>query len=199
MFKVLQICNKAPFPANDGSSIAIYNMARGLIENKVELTLLTINTKKHFKPDDGVPVDFKTNSNYVSIYRNTNTSFWGALLNLFSPKSYFVSRFYFKKFEDKLIDLLKTQQFDLIQLEGLFMAVYINTIKKHSKAKITLRAHNVEHFIWDRHIQNENSWLKKTYLSLQNKRLKRFEIDVLSKVDAVVPITETDGDRKSVV
>ena len=194
MFKVLQICNKAPFPANDGSSIAIYNMARGLIENKVDLTLLTINTKKHFKPDSGIPEDFKIKSNYISIYRNTNTGIWGAFFNLFSSQSYFVSRFYFKKFENRLIELLQTQQFDIIQLEGLFMAVYINTIKKHSKAKITLRAHNVEHFIWDRHIQNETSWIKSAYLSLQNKRLKHFEIKVLQNVDAVIPITETDGE-----
>lgn len=194
MFKVLQICNKAPFPANDGSSIAIYNMARGLIENKVDLTLLTINTKKHFKPDYGVPVDFKKKSNYISIYRNTNTSIWGALFNLFSSQSYFVSRFYFKKFENRLIDILKTQEFDIIQLEGLFMGVYINTIKKYSQAIITLRAHNVEHFIWDRHIQNEKSLIKKIYLSLQNKRLKRFEIEVLRKVNAVIPITVTDGE-----
>jgi hypothetical protein len=48
VFKILQISNKAPYPANDGSSIAIFNMAKGLIENNVELHLLTINTKKHF-------------------------------------------------------------------------------------------------------------------------------------------------------
>lgn len=45
VFKILQISNKAPYPANDGSSIAIFNMAKGLIENNVELHLLTINTK----------------------------------------------------------------------------------------------------------------------------------------------------------
>ena len=96
MLRVLQICNKAPYPSNDGSSIAIYNMAQGLIENGVKLHLLTINTKKHFKPDNEVPVSFKENSNYFSVFQNTDTSVFGALLNLFSTKSYFVSRFYFK-------------------------------------------------------------------------------------------------------
>ena len=69
MFKILQISNKAPYPSNDGSSIAIFNMAKGLIENNVELHLLTINTKKHFKPDDEVPIDFKIKSNYKSVYK----------------------------------------------------------------------------------------------------------------------------------
>ena len=192
MFKILQISNKAPFPANDGSSIAIYNMAKGLIENGVELHLLTINTKKHFKPDSEVPETFKKGANYASVYRNTNTSIPGAFLNLFSSQSYFVSRFYFVEFETKLIKKLKQTTFDIIQLEGLFMGVYIDTIKKYSEAKIVLRAHNIEHFIWKRHISNEKSAARKFYLSIQNRRLRKFELKVLSKIDAVVPITKTD-------
>ena len=46
--KILQLCNKAPFPTNDGSSIAIANLALGLADNGIELYLLAINTKKHF-------------------------------------------------------------------------------------------------------------------------------------------------------
>jgi len=194
VLRILQLCNKAPFPANDGSSIAIYNMAKGLIDNNVELYLLTINTKKHFKPDENVPDEFKIKSNYTSIYRNTNTSIAGAFLNLFSGQSYFVSRFYFKYFEERLTGILKNNTFDIIQVEGLFMGVYLKTIKKYSKAKIILRAHNVEHFIWERHIANEKNIFKKSYLALQNKKLKKFEIKLLSKVDAIIPITEVDRD-----
>jgi glycosyltransferase involved in cell wall biosynthesis len=192
VLKVLQLCNKAPYPANDGSSIAIYNMAKGLIDNDVQLHLLTINTKKHFKADDQVPAEFRKKSHYASVFKNTNTSASGALLNLFSPESYFVSRFYFKEFEQKLITTLKNNSFDIIQLEGLFMGVYLKAIRKYSTAKVVLRAHNIEHFIWNRHILNEKNRLKKTYLALQNKRLKKFELKVLATVDAIVPITEVD-------
>lgn len=192
MIKVLQICNKAPYPANDGSSIAIYNMAKGLLQNDVELHLLTINTKKHFKEDGLVPSDFKTRSHYLSVYRNTDTSAAGALLNLFSSNSYFVSRFYFKEFEDALVSKLKQTPFDVIQLEGLFMGVYINVIRKNTKAKIVLRAHNVEHLIWERHIANETNSIKRFYLNLQNKRLKKFEEAVFKKVDAIISITDAD-------
>ncbi len=192
MFKILQISNKAPYPANDGSSIAIFNMAKGLIENNVELHLLTINTKKHFKPDDEVPIEFKIKSNYNSVYKNTNTSFFGAFFNLFSSRSYFISRFYFKAYKNKLIEVLKSNNFDFIQIEGLFMAIYIDVIRKNSKVKIILRAHNIEHYIWNRHKQIESNYFKLKYLSLQNKRLKDFEIKMLSKVDALVPITKID-------
>jgi glycosyltransferase involved in cell wall biosynthesis len=192
VLRILQICNKAPYPANDGSSIAIYNMAQGLIDNGVTLHLLTINTKKHFKPDEEVPSEFKKNSNYNSVYQNTDTNIFGALSNLFSSSSYFVSRFYFDDFKNKLIDVLSNNTFDIIQLEGVFMAVYIDTIKKYSKAKIVLRAHNVENKIWERHLTNSKKNIVNFYLSLQNDRLKKFELEVLKKVDAIVPITDHD-------
>jgi polysaccharide biosynthesis protein PslH len=192
MLKILQLCNKAPFPANDGSSIAIYNMAKGLVVNNVELHLLTINTKKHFKPDDLVPADFKEKTHYQSIFQNTNTSLWGAFFNLFSTQSYFVSRFHFKEFELALRKKLQETKFDIIQLEGLFMCAYSDVIKENSTAKIVLRAHNIEHFIWNRHIVNERLKLRKLYLKIQNKRLKKFELQSIAKLDAIVPITKID-------
>ena len=193
MLKILQICNKAPFPADDGSSIAIYNMAQGLIANDVKLRVLAINTKKHFKPDSGVDPAFRSASAYSSVFRNTDISWFGAFCNMFSSQSYFVTRFYFRAFEKQLIELIEAENFDIVQLEGLFMGVYIDTIRKHSRAKVVLRAHNIEHYIWKRHISNKTNWFTRVYLSLQNSRLKKFELRVFSKLDAVVPISETDA------
>ncbi len=190
--KILQICNKAPYPANDGSSIAIYNMATGLVAAGAEVHLLTINTKKHFKSDKDVPLELKNKTNYKSVFKNTNTSALGALLNLFTAKSYFISRFYFKEFETELINKLKESTFDIVQLEGLFMAEYISAIKAHSKAKVVLRAHNIEYLIWERHLLIEKSLITKFYLNIQKERLKIFELATFKKVDAVVTITAAD-------
>lgn len=168
-------------------------MAKGMIENGVQLHLVTINTKKHFKPDEAVPADFKSHSHYLSVFRNTNTSLAGAFFNLFSSRSYFESRFHFSDFEAKLEPILREHTFDIIQIEGLFMGSYIPFIKKYSKAKIVLRAHNIEHYIWNRHIATESSVFRKAYLVLQNRRLKKFELSVFNTVDAVVTITPTDA------
>jgi polysaccharide biosynthesis protein PslH len=190
--RLLQICNKAPYPPNDGSSIAIYNMGTGFIANAVELHVLTINTKKHFKPDEMVPEEYRTKAHYRSVYENTDVSVSGALKNLFSADSYFVSRFHFRNFENALIDSLRSGTFDIIHLEGLFVATYIPLIKKHTTAKIVLRAHNVEYLIWERHLKNETSAFKKWYLGIQTKRLKKFELQVLNELDAIVTITDYD-------
>lgn len=195
--RILQLSNKAPYPANDGSSIAIYNLAEGLADNQVELHLLTINTKKHFKPDEQVPGAFKEKTHYSSVYQNTDTSLPGALVNLFSSQSYFVSRFFFKAFEERLIAKLREQPFDIVQLEGVFLATYIPLIRQHSNAKIVIRAHNLEHQIWERHLDSEKNLLKKYYLQLQNKRLRHFELEAFAKADAIVTIT--DEDKKNIL
>jgi glycosyltransferase involved in cell wall biosynthesis len=190
--KILQISNKAPYPPNDGSSVAVYNIAKGFIDNGAELNLITINTKKHFKSYNLVPEEFRQKSNYKSIFKDTGVSFFGLILNLFSNESYFVSRFFFKEFESELVKCLINNQFDIIHIEGIFMAPYIPVIKKYSNAKIAIRTHNAEHIIWERHIKNESNFIKKIYLQLQNKRLKKTEIDFLNKADAIVTITESD-------
>ncbi len=190
--RILQLTNKPPAPPNDGSSIAMYNMAQGFIDNGVDLTLLTINTKKHFKPDNAVDAVFKEKSHYRSVYRDTDVSITGALMNLFSDRSYFASRFYFKEFEETLISVLKEKEFDIVQLESIFMGEYIPVIRKHSKAKISVRTHNIEHMIWSRMIGNQKNPAKKKYLSIQNTRLKLFEYTVLKSADAIIPITTVD-------
>lgn len=192
MLKILQIANKAPFPPTDGGAIAVYNMAKGLLQNGAELHLVAINTTKHFKPDKEVPAEFKRETHYLTVPKNTNTTLFGAFLNLFSSKSYFASRFCFREMEEALVKKLKETNFDIVQLEGLFVGCYIDLIRKHSKARIILRAHNVETTIWQRHIANEKSFIKKAYLGLQCRRLEAFEKAVLEKVDAVVSITDID-------
>jgi len=190
--RILQISNKAPYPPNDGSSIAVYNMAKGFIQNEALFHLITINTKKHFKSDALVPDDFKKKSNYTSVYKNTGVKPIGAFLNLFTNESYFVSRFIFNEFKNELIHCLTKNEFDIVQIEGIFMAPYIPLIRKHSNAKITIRTHNAEHVIWNRLIENEENKLKKHYLQIQNKRLKTTELELLQLADAIIPITETD-------
>jgi glycosyltransferase involved in cell wall biosynthesis len=191
--RILVLCNKAPFPPNDGSSIAIFNMVKGLQETGVDLHLFSLNTKKHFKSDSEVTQGLPKEIMYQSFYINTTPTLFGAFLNLFSDQSYFVSRFFDSNFQKQLELKLTETDFDIVQLEGLFMATYIPLIRRYSKAKIVLRAHNIENLIWDRHIKMSKSWFQKIYLGIQSKRLRKFEHEIFRSVDAIVPISDADA------
>ena len=190
--RILQICNKVPYPPDDGSSIAIYNISKGFIENDVALTLLSLNTRKHYKDPQLLKEAFEDSLDFRSVEVDTDIKLIPAFLNLFSKESYHVSRFIQRDFEELLITVLKEKSFDIVHIEGLFMAPYLPLIRKHSEAKVTLRAHNVEHQIWERMCQTEKNPLKRAYLKLLTRRLKNYELEVLNAFDAVIPITPVD-------
>lgn len=192
--KILLITNKAPYPLNDGASIAIFNMAKGLVDNNAEVHLLSINTKKHYSPDDRIPKDFAKSTHYQSVYHDTDVSITGAISNLLTQESYFVSRFHFKDFENALREKLIKIDFDIVQIEGVFMASYLSLIRKNSKAKVVLRAHNIEYIIWERYLKASKNLAKNIFINIHQKRLKKFEMTAFKQVDAVIPITDVDAD-----
>ncbi|MFW6290554.1 MAG: glycosyltransferase family 4 protein, partial [Mariniphaga sp.] len=83
------------------------------------------------------------------------------------------------------------QNFDIVQLEGLYVCPYIPVIRKYSNAKIVYRAHNIEHEIWER-TAALSSGFRKFYLNILAKRIKTFEKKFINEYDLLVPITERD-------
>lgn len=188
--KILQFCKKIPIPPKDGESIAINQLSETILENNCELTVFSLKTPKHNQSNIE---EQNARIHYVFKFVDTNISYYKMIQNIFfSKKSYIVERFYNQSVKNKLISLLETKQFDIVQLEGLFLGDYVETIKKYSKAKIVLRSHNVEHQIWERLAENY-SGLKKWYLKkIMIPRLKNFEDNIATKVDAIVTISKLD-------
>jgi glycosyltransferase involved in cell wall biosynthesis len=104
-----------------------------------------------------------------------------------------VQRFISKAFEEKLTEILRKEDFDIVQMETLFMAPYLKVIRKQSRAKAVLRAHNIEHLIWKRMTQASRNPLKKCYLNHLYKTLEQYEKSVLNQFDGILPITEKDA------
>lgn len=192
--KILQLCKKMPYPLKDGEAIAVTYLAKALHQLGAEVTLLSMNTTKHY-------VEPETYHNQLDHYQAVHTvgvdnrvNVKDAFLNLFSSASYHIARFVSGDFEQKLIQLLKAEDYDIVQLETLYLAPYVEAIRTHSKAKIVLRSHNVEHEIWKRITKNTSLGAKKLYLQLLSHRLEQFELNNLNTYDLLVAITQRDLD-----
>lgn len=189
--RILQISNKFPFPLKDGAAIAITYLARAFNELGHDVTLLSMNTSKHWFDTGSLPDDFDHYETIHTVFVDNRIRPLPALRNLFSKKSYHIERFDDPVFADKLREILQASDFDVVQLESVYLAPYIPVIRQYSTAVIALRAHNVEYEIWERVAANSNP-LKRWYLEQITPRLKQYEIEHLNKYDMVVGITERD-------
>lgn len=190
--KILQFCNKPPLPAMDGGCIAINNITQGVLKSGHNIKVVAISTPKHPFIKSELPEEYIIKTRFESVFIDTsikNLSFIKALL---LNKSYHIQRFISKELTQKIISILKTEEFDIIQLETIFIAPYIPVIRAYSKAKIVLRTHNIEHRIWERIMLHEKNIAKKIVLKRITHQLKKFEYSTFNVIDGYMAISNKD-------
>ena len=191
--RILLLCNKPPYPASEGGPMAMNSIITGLLEAGHQVKVLAINSEKYNVKESDIPEEYKQKTGIELIDVDLTVKPLNAFLNLFTRKSYHAERFISEEFKKRLAAVLDKEQFDVLQLEVLFMAPYVETIRRHSKAMIVLRAHNVEHKIWERIAKDTKSPLKRWYINHLAKTLKEFELNALETVDGVAAITRKDA------
>lgn len=193
--RILQLYHKFPYPLKDGGSIAVTYLAKAYTALGHEVSLLAMNTSKHWFDLRQLPAAFDHYAAVHTVFVENHIRPLPALANLlFSRKSYHIVRFETREFAQKLADYLKKDSFDVVQLESLFLCPYLPVVRKHApRATVVLRAHNVEHEIWERIADNSNL-LKKTYLELITPRLKAYETVQINECDLVAAISRRDAD-----
>ncbi len=189
---ILQICNKSPYPPKEGGPIAMFNLAEGLLKAGHNVDILAINTNKYFVDIEELPSDYRQKTSFSVVYIDTSVRLFSAFVNIFSSKSYHVQRFDSREMHKRLIEILQRKEFDIIQLETIYIGPYVNTIRKYSDARIVLRAHNIEHLIWERIAAKVKNPLKRFYLSYLAKKLRKYEDQIFNMVDGIACISEID-------
>src|SRR5580704_14594816 len=112
------------------------NLARRVSEPGHGVTVLSLNTRKHYFDPNKLPENIRSIARFVAVDIDTDINPSKALLNLFTSKSYNIERFYSQEFEKKIAEVLFQQPFDMILLEGIYLMQYINVIRENTKAKV---------------------------------------------------------------
>ncbi|MGI4867871.1 MAG: glycosyltransferase family 4 protein [Janthinobacterium lividum] len=209
---VLQVCYRVPYPPHDGGAIGVYEIIRGVSEAGHQVTVLAVNTPKHYQPATALD-HLGPNVRMLTVDVDTRLSPWKALRNLLGTNSswgfgafpYNVERFISREFAARLTELLRTERFDVVHFDGTFVAFYARWLTGEGAAgrvpawpelpPFILRAHNVEYIIWQRLAASEKNPLKRWYLSVLAERLQKFERWMLHGFDAIAAITAEDVAR----
>ena len=197
---ILQLCPRVPYPPHDGGAIAMYDVAAGLVRAGHRVTMLAINTPKHHQPADAL-AHLGPGFRLVTVDVDTAISATKALRNLlFSRQPYNAERFISPAVGARLLEIVRADAPDIVQMEGTFVAWYAEFLglaqgEGPRVPPLVLRAHNVEHTIWQMLARREGNPVKKAFLRIMAARLHKFERRYLAQFDAVAAITENDAQR----
>jgi glycosyltransferase involved in cell wall biosynthesis len=193
--RILQICHKPPRPSLDGGCRAMDAMTRGLIRAGHSVKLVTACTEKHPWQPDLIDDDWINETQAESVFIDTRLNKMDAFASLVTGDSYNISRFHSPDLERVLTKILKKNVFDIILFESIFTAPYLNTIRQYSDGLAILRAHNVEHRIWQFLAHETPQFTRKKYLTWLADKLEKYEVSVLSDFDGIAAISKEDLDN----
>jgi polysaccharide biosynthesis protein PslH len=190
--RILQLCHKPPRPSKDGGCRAMDAMTRGLLSCGHQVKVLTIATEKHpFSPTE-IDDAYLEATEMESVVLDTAVNGVDAFSSILTGESYNISRFYASEFDRLLTHILQRQVFDLVIFESLFVAPYLRTVRRYCDGPCVLRAHNVEHRIWEQLAVETEGLTKRIYLKHLAERLKDYEVNALQDFDFVAAITAED-------
>ncbi len=169
----------------------VCNTIRGLLRMGHQVSVLALNTKASLEdclPDD----DLLGKISYKAHRIDITVTIFQVAANLLQKTSFNIDRYYDEGFEKLIINEVKTNDFDIIQFEGLLTTLYYDAARKNSNAKLVYRAHNIENQLWDRLSQQKIDPFKRSYLKLHARRIKNYELHQLNKFDALLVFTNED-------
>ena len=193
--KLLVVCPRVPWPAKDGGALAMVNLIKCYADIGFSVDMVCFNTPKHFASTNHIE-DLKSFTSVCNVYTvpvDTRIKPLQAIYNLlFQKKSYNLKRFFNSNVNAKIAGLLQLNSYKLIHVESLFATTFLLDLLPLIKAPIVLRTHNIEYQIWERLASTSSNCIKKAYLSLMAKRLKKEEIAIANLVRNFFHIADTD-------
>lgn len=189
---ILFLSTRSPYPLISGHSLRTYHILKGAAANH-EVRLLTfVQLEDELKKTN---VDhlrsFCTSVHQFRIPADTSKTKLGTalFLNLLSPLPFVAQKYNAPEMRKKIREIIKQKQIDIIHVDMLPLTTYINEFPNIPKILVN---HNVESLRLYRWFQNEKNILKKIYLGIQYKKLRRYEINSMKHYDSCVVVSEAD-------
>jgi sugar transferase (PEP-CTERM/EpsH1 system associated) len=190
--RILWLKTELLHPVDKGGKIRTYAMLRELAKEH-DVTYLTL--------DDGgaAPDAAERAGEYCSRLervpfspsRKGSPGFFADLAgNLLSSLPYALSRYRSREFEQRVVDLAASGDFDVVVCDFLTPAV---NLPHDLPIPTVLFQHNVEAEIWRRHVEVRRDPVSRAYFAEQYRRMKRFEAAACRRFDLVIAVSEEDA------
>ncbi len=194
--KLLLLTPQLPYPPQQGTSLRNFHIMRGLAADH-EITLLSfLEPGQTVDPPQIAPlIELCHHIETVPAPARSTGLRLRQLLTTHLPDM--AHRLYSPVFADRLRHLLAAYRFDVVQIEGIELARYLDVIRVANRGvKIVFDNHNAETELQRRNMQTDwqqpRRWLAAAYSWMQVGRLARFERWACASADWVTAVSETD-------
>lgn len=194
--RILILTASLPYPPASGGAIRSYGLLKGLHQSGHQITLLSFH-------DASTPIQATPLSQYckqietVSPPHRTKTNRLRDLILSSQPD--IAQRLYSPAMGQRLEDVMKAEDFDLIQFEGIEVACYLPLVRQMKpRAKLCFDTFNAEYalqrVIYEVDRQDIKRWHMAAYSLIQSGRIARFERDVCQQADSVIAVSPEDAE-----
>ncbi len=197
---ILQLTHQIPWPPVDGGKKGILGFVEGYRRHPaVKMHTLVsmcsdtqMQSAQSWKPAGEAPV--------IDMMDARNRILPFAANTLFSQLPYNMAKYRRAHFSFLVETAIIGRMPDLIHFDGAHTAGYAPLVRRLApRALRLLRCHNAEHVILERFAAQQRNPLKRALSSIQARRLKRYESEILGDFDLILAITAQDAERFSVI
>lgn len=192
--RILLLTPQRPYPPHQGTTLRNFYLVKELAKRH-NVCLLTF-LEPDQSPDDSGPLpELCRWLEVIPVPRRSPRLRLRQMLTTRRPDMSW--RLWSPAFEGQLARRLRTDRFDVVEIEGIEMAPYLFTIEAASPRPVIIYdAHNAEWILQKRaflaDVKNPTRWPAAAYSWVQWRRLRRYEANLLRRVDHTVAMSAPD-------
>lgn len=191
--KILFLTQIVPFPPDAGPRVKTWHVLRSLAMQGHSVTLVSFvrpEEVSHLSALEKVCDAVHT----VPIRRSRAADAWYMTRSYLTSRPFLVERDDLPEMQAMVNKLVKENEFDFIHADQLTMVQFAlrgAAAAKSKKPKVIFDAHNAVWSIVER-MRGNARWFLKPILAVEAKRVKRYEGELLKRVDHVLAVTDVD-------
>jgi sugar transferase (PEP-CTERM/EpsH1 system associated) len=193
---ILWLSHFIPYPPKGGNLQRSFYLIKE-VAKKNRVFLLAFNQKILLPTPEAVKEStekLKEYCEHVQVFnipseKSKLARFWLLFSNLFIPFPYSVKQFWSPSMKHAIKEIICKYKIDLVHFDIIDLAQYASII---GGAKKAMNHHNVESLLLLRRAQAVRNPLKKLYLYIQGKKLRKYESEKLSQFDLNLVVSEKD-------
>lgn len=190
--RILYLGLVPPIPTTNGHRVRFRSLLSALAGEGHEVTLLCFAD-----PDELASPAPELNElcTYVQMIaapakQSTTGECWGRLLNLLSSMPYGAQRFCSKLMREMVRRTLDGHQFDTVICDDIYM---LSNLPPDIDIPILLNKDDITYEVMGHYLDYERNLLKQLYGRMEQRKVRRFEIDACTKSTAVLACSERDA------